>query len=73
VILFTDPWMSPAAEVAEVVIPSRVESPSPFDSMVPALAVVETLIAAVTERLGSSARKRLEAIEEIKIPNAVSS
>ena len=73
VILFTDPWMSPAAEVAEVVIPSRVEAPSPFDSMVPALAVVETLVAAVTERLGSSARKRLEAIEEIEIPNSVSS
>ncbi len=63
VILFTDPWMSPVAEVAEVVIPSRVEAPSPFDSMVPALAVVETLIAAVTERLGSSARDRLAAIE----------
>lgn len=66
VILFTDPWMSPAAEVAEVVVPSRVEAPSPFDSMVPAMAVVEILIAAVAEHLGSSARDRLAGIEAMQ-------
>jgi len=68
VILFTDPWMSPAADVAEVVLPARVEAPSPFDSLVPAMAVVETLVAAVTEQLGADARGRLAGYERLSGP-----
>jgi DNA-binding MurR/RpiR family transcriptional regulator len=63
VILLTDQWMSPAADFADAVLPSRVESPSPFDSLVPALALVETLITAVTERLGDRGRGRIELFE----------
>jgi DNA-binding MurR/RpiR family transcriptional regulator len=70
VILFTDPWMSPAADVAEVVLPARVEAPSPFDSLVPAMAVVETLVAAVTEQLGADARGRLAGYEQLSGPDA---
>ncbi|MGO4806852.1 MurR/RpiR family transcriptional regulator [Arthrobacter sp. 2MCAF15] len=66
VVLFTDPWMSPAADVAEVVIPARVEAPSPFDSFVSAMAVVEMLIAAVAAHMGSSARSRLIEIEAMQ-------
>ncbi|MHA7270378.1 MurR/RpiR family transcriptional regulator [Arthrobacter sp. HLT1-20] len=66
VVLVTDPWMSPAADVAEVVIPARVEAPSPFDSFVPAMAVVEMLIAAVADQIGSSARSRLIEIEALQ-------
>lgn len=54
VVLFTDRWLSPAADVAGIVLPAGVESPSPFDSMVPALAVVETVIAGVADRLGEA-------------------
>jgi DNA-binding MurR/RpiR family transcriptional regulator len=68
IILFTDPWMSPAADVAEVVLPARVEAPSPFDSLVPAMAVVETLVAAVTEQLGADARGRLAGYEQLNGP-----
>jgi DNA-binding MurR/RpiR family transcriptional regulator len=68
VILLTDPWMSPAADVAEVVLPARVEAPSPFDSLVPAMAVVETLVAAVTEQLGADARGRLAGYEQLSGP-----
>ncbi|WP_051342197.1 MurR/RpiR family transcriptional regulator [Pseudonocardia spinosispora] len=68
VVLFTDPWMSPIAQVAEIVLPSRVEAPSPFDSLVPAMAVVETVVAAVTEELGEAARTRLRAIESLSRP-----
>lgn len=70
VILFTDPWMSPAADVAEVVIPARVEAPSPFDTLVPAMAVVEMLIAAVAEHVGASARGRLTEIESMQSGDA---
>jgi DNA-binding MurR/RpiR family transcriptional regulator len=65
IVLFTDPWMSPIAAVADIVLPARVEAPSPFDSLVPAMAVVESVVAAVTERLGEAARSRLSAIESL--------
>lgn len=65
VVLFTDPWLSPAAEAADLVIPVRVEAPSPFDSLVPALALVETVVAGVTARLGKAGEERLRQCEEI--------
>ena len=65
-VLFTDQWLSPAAEHAATVLPANVEAPSPFDSLVGALAVVETLVAAVTDRLGEAGRQRLAAMEETR-------
>ncbi|MFI1305627.1 MurR/RpiR family transcriptional regulator [Streptomyces sioyaensis] len=64
VVLFTDPWLSPVAEFADVVLPARVEAPSPFDSIVAPTALVETLVAAVHARLGPPAEERLRAAEE---------
>lgn len=64
VVLFTDRWLSPVAGLAEVVLPSRVESPSLYDSFVPALALVETVVAAVIDRLGPAAGSRLKAMEQ---------
>ena len=65
IILFTDPWLSPAATVAEAVITARVEAPSPFDSFVSAMAVVEQIIAAVADKIGAPARERLTLIESM--------
>ncbi|WP_084958420.1 MurR/RpiR family transcriptional regulator [Thermoactinospora rubra] len=64
VVLLTDPWLSPIAAVADVVLPSRVGSPSPYDSLVPALAVIETLIAGVLTALGPDGHEHLRRIEE---------
>ncbi|PJJ61697.1 MurR/RpiR family transcriptional regulator [Compostimonas suwonensis] len=64
IILLTDPWMSPIAEVADVVLSARVEAPSPFDGFVAPMAVVETLIAGVHKRLGASARERMLRLDE---------
>ncbi|MET8365268.1 MurR/RpiR family transcriptional regulator [Micromonospora sp. NPDC049580] len=64
VVLFTDRWLSPVAGLAEVVLPGRVESPSLYDSFVPALALVETVVAAVIDRLGPVAGTRLKAMEQ---------
>ncbi|MER7459909.1 MurR/RpiR family transcriptional regulator [Micromonospora sp. NPDC126480] len=64
VVLFTDRWLSPVAGLAEVVLPSRVDSPSPYDSFVPTLALVETLVAALMDRLGPVAGKRLKVMEQ---------
>ncbi|MBO0980729.1 MurR/RpiR family transcriptional regulator [Microbacterium sp. SD291] len=65
-VLFTDRWMSPAADAAGTVLPANVDAPSPFDSLVPAMAVVETVIAGVTDRLGETGRQRVEAMEELR-------
>ncbi|MEU9003383.1 MurR/RpiR family transcriptional regulator [Streptomyces sp. NPDC048551] len=60
VILFTDVWLSPAAAHAQVVLPSQVAAPSPYDSLVPTLAVVETVVAGVLTALGEGAHQRMQ-------------
>lgn len=63
VVLVTDPWLSPLAAVASAVLTAQVTAPSPFDSLVPALAVVEALIAAVVRELGDAPRDRIAAYD----------
>lgn len=66
VLLLTDSGMSPAADAAAIVLPARVEAPSPFDSLVPAMSIVESLIASVSEKLGEGGRRRIEDIEQMR-------
>jgi DNA-binding MurR/RpiR family transcriptional regulator len=63
VVLITDPWLSPLAAVASAVLTAEVTAPSPFDSLVPALAVVEALIAAAVRELGDAPRARIAAYD----------
>lgn len=63
VVLLTDRWLSPVTEVADVALVSQVDSPSAYDSLVPALAVVETVVARVLAALGDAARERMAACE----------
>lgn len=65
IVLFTDTWLSPIAKQASIVLPCRVDSPSPFDSLVPAMAMTEAIIAAVSDALGDRGRARLEQIEAV--------
>ncbi|WP_344411675.1 MurR/RpiR family transcriptional regulator [Pseudonocardia ailaonensis] len=65
VVLFTDIWMSPVADVARVVLPAQVEVPSPFDSLVAAAALVELVVEAVVQNLGTRVPRRLSEIESI--------
>jgi DNA-binding MurR/RpiR family transcriptional regulator len=58
-IAFTDPYLSPLAARADVILTSSVESPSPFDALTPAVALVEALIAALVDRLGDAPRARM--------------
>ena len=44
VVLFTDIYASPLRELADLIVSAPVVSPSPFDSLVPAMAQVEALI-----------------------------
>ncbi len=55
----TDPYLSPLAARADVILTSSVASPSPFDALTPALALVEALIAAIVDRLGDAPLARM--------------
>jgi DNA-binding MurR/RpiR family transcriptional regulator len=59
VIAFTDPYLSPLSAHADVILTSSVQSPSPFDALTPAMALVEALIAALVDRLGDAPRARM--------------
>lgn len=65
VVLVTDPWMSPLAADADVTLSVAVDAPSPFDSHLSTFALVETLVAAVVERLGQRPRDRLAAYDKL--------
>src|SRR6266852_5334407 len=47
VVLFTDPWLSPASAFARQVVVTSVETVGPFDLLLGAPAVVEAMVAAV--------------------------
>jgi DNA-binding MurR/RpiR family transcriptional regulator len=66
VILFTDPWLSPASGFARQVIVTNVDMVGPFDSLVGAMAVVEGVVAAVLSRLGPRAQSRMQSLERLR-------
>jgi DNA-binding MurR/RpiR family transcriptional regulator len=67
VVLVTDRWLSPVAEIADVVLVCQVDSPSPYDSLVGAMAVVEAVVAGLLTRLGEDARERMAACEQAAV------
>ncbi|WP_197709669.1 MurR/RpiR family transcriptional regulator [Sphingopyxis lindanitolerans] len=71
VILFTDPWMSPVAEVADVVIIASVEVDSPYDSLAPAVAQMEALVAHAVVREKRVMERRVADLEKLRSANAV--
>lgn len=71
IVLFTDPWASPIAGVADATLTAPVESLSPYDTMVPALAQTEALIAALTVRLAGRSRGRIEKMETLRRASTV--
>jgi DNA-binding MurR/RpiR family transcriptional regulator len=66
VILFTDPWLSPASAFARQVVVTSVDMVGPFDSLVGAMAVVEGVVAAVLSRLGPRAQSRMQSLERLR-------
>jgi DNA-binding MurR/RpiR family transcriptional regulator len=60
IVLFTDPWLSPIADIADALLPAQVAGPSPFPSLTSTVAVTETLVTAVAGALGEAARAHFE-------------
>ena len=65
VVLFTDRWQSPLAARADVSLVSHVEVQSPYDTMAPALAQLEALIAQLLSQEDPQRRRRIEQIEAV--------
>jgi DNA-binding MurR/RpiR family transcriptional regulator len=59
-IVLTDRWLSPLAASADVVLTCSLDAPHPLDSMVPALAVIETILAGVVDQLGDAPIARMK-------------
>lgn len=64
IICVTDPWLSPVSQVAEVVLPTSIESATPFDSASAAFVLTELLVGAVLERVGLDAAERMRRWDE---------
>ncbi|MDH6230530.1 DNA-binding MurR/RpiR family transcriptional regulator [Mesorhizobium soli] len=71
IILFTDRWRSPISEFASVTLTAPVDTVSPYDTMVPAIAQTEALIAALTARLANRSRDRIERLEAVRRAYAI--
>lgn len=66
IVLFTDRWISPISEFASVTLTAPVDTVSPYDTMVPAIAQTEALIAALTARIADQSRTRIERLESLR-------
>ncbi|WP_065760496.1 MurR/RpiR family transcriptional regulator [Pseudomonas defluvii] len=65
-VLFTDIYASPLRELADLIISSPVESLSPFDTLVPAMAQVEALVNYLVSRMDDQLDERLGGIDALR-------
>jgi len=63
-VVFTDPWLSPAVEHARHVLISHADSASPFDSLLGAFALTELITAKAVAALGETGRRRVAELED---------
>ena len=71
ILLFTDTWLSPISSVAEVTMVAAIEVDSPYDTLAPAVAQMEAVVAHGMAVHGGAGRARIEAIERIRHANAM--
>ncbi|MFP8961127.1 MurR/RpiR family transcriptional regulator [Streptomyces nanhaiensis] len=64
VVLVTDGWLSPISAVADVVLPCQAPATTPYDSLVPALAVTEAVVTGVLGALGEAAQEHMRRGED---------
>lgn len=66
IVLITDQWLSPISQAASHMLSAHISVPSNWDSNVAPMALVEALLAAVTERIWPSAKTRITEIEKLR-------
>jgi DNA-binding MurR/RpiR family transcriptional regulator len=65
VVVFTDPWLSPAVEFARRVFISHADSASPFDSMLGGFALAELIAAKAVTAAGQAGHTRVGELEAV--------
>lgn len=65
IILFTDQWLSPIADLAHVTFSNQIAAPSAWDSGITTLLMSEIVIAEVQERNWETTRNRMEVLEDM--------
>ncbi len=65
IILLTDPWLSPLVNCAKLVVTVETTSPSPFDSFVSVMGVLELLIHRIAESAGEDSLSRMGALDAL--------
>jgi DNA-binding MurR/RpiR family transcriptional regulator len=70
IVLLTDQWQSPAAQLADHVLTVPVDSPSVFDVLAPGMVMAEALVGAIAGRLGAVGRDRMALLENLRAPFA---
>jgi len=65
IICITDPWLSPVAQVADVVLPTAVHSDQAFDSAAAAFVLTELLVDGVLQHRGPAALDRMRRWDEV--------
>ncbi len=65
IILFTDQWMSPIAELASITFSNQIAAPSAWDSSIATMLMSEIVIAEVQERNWDTTRRRMEMLEDM--------
>lgn len=71
IVLFTDPWHSPISSIANVVLVASGEVGSPYDSLAPAVAQMEALVAHILAEESNSRDSRVARIERVRTENSV--
>ena len=69
VILFTDQWLSPIANVAKHVFALNIEVPSNWDSATATIALAEALVADLSRRHWPAVKGRIEKWEKMRQPS----
>ncbi|UPK76317.1 MurR/RpiR family transcriptional regulator [Nocardioidaceae bacterium SCSIO 66511] len=64
VVLMTDQWLSPISEFADVILPLDTDNQTPFDSLVPVAALIETIASGVLAKGGEEAYERMRSIDQ---------
>jgi len=65
IVLFTDPWLSPITGLATHLLVTRCESVTPFDTLVPAVALAEAIASEAARQLGDKVQARLALMERL--------
>lgn len=71
VVLFSDPWGSPIAEIAEIILMSSGEVNSPYDSLAPSVAQMEALVAHIVSREKDVVERRIRKIEKLRTDHTI--